>query len=181
LQLIRICIIVETMNARPPFPAETEALDQTDRLVAWMFRHWVIGHSDDRHWSLVWREIADSYGRECASEAVTALASLVRVICENARRGFVYHQPCCPCLAADEYRLIAFLGACRAGEARRAAGLAEWIVRAEGIADLIEAGSRLVRTMGSARAQPADQGDDAPDGLDHAERPRALEEAVDRA
>ena len=169
------------MTATSPFPAETEALDETDRLIAWMFRHWVIGHSDDRHWSLVWREVADGYGGETASEAVTALAAVVRVICENARRGFVYHQPCCPSLAADEYRLIAFLGACRRGDARRAAGLAEWMVRADGVGELIEAGTRLVRTMGSAGAPPASERDGAPYRLDHAEGPRALEEAVDRA
>jgi hypothetical protein len=169
------------MPAAPPVPSQTEALDAGDRLIAWMFRHWVIGHGDDRHWSLVWREIADGYDGETASEAVTALASLVRVICETARRGFVYHQPCCPCLAADEYRLIAFLGACRRGEARRAAGLAEWMVRAEGVGDLIEAGTRLVRTIASAGAPPTRERDEAPDRFDETEWPCALEEAVDRA
>jgi hypothetical protein len=168
------------MTAAPPFPAQTEALDETDRLIAWMFRHWVIGHGDDRHWSVVWRDLAERYDGTTASEAVTALAAVVRVICENARRGFVYHQPCCPCLAADEYRLIAFFGACRNGEARRAAGLAEWIVRADGVGEMIEAGTRLVRTMGSAGAPPACERDDAPDRLDGPERPRALQEAVDR-
>jgi hypothetical protein len=135
------------MLAAPPFPTVTDALDERERLIAWMFRHWVIGHGDDRHWSLVWREIADGYGEEIATEAVIALAAVVRAICENARRGFVYHQPCCPCLAPDEYRLIAFLGACRSGETRRAAGLAEWMVNAEGVGDLIEAGTRLARAV----------------------------------
>lgn len=168
------------MNAASPFPTGTDALDEGEWLIAWMFRHWVIGHGDDRHWSMVWRDLAERYDTETASEAVTALATMVRVICENARRGFVYHQPCCPCLAADEYRLISFLGACRSGEARRAAGLAEWMVRVDGVGDLIEAGTRLVRIMGSAATPPTSERDDAPDGFDSAERPRALQEAVDR-
>ena len=163
------------------FPAETEALDEGDRRIAWMFRHWVIGYGDDRHWSLVWREIADKYGEEVATEAVIALAAVVRVICENARRGFVYHQPCRPCLAPDEYRLIAFLEACRRGEAHRAAGLAEWIVHTDGVGDLIEAGSRLIRAVKSAAAPPPCERDEAPNGFYDAERPRALEETVDRA
>jgi hypothetical protein len=168
------------MDARRPFPTETTEIADDDRLIAWALRHWVLGHADDRHWSLVWRELAGLHGGEAASEAVTALAAVVRTICDHARRGFVHHQPCCPCLAPDEYRLIAFLGACLAGEARRAAGLAEWMVRPDGIAALIESGARLARAISSGRAAPAHERDDAPHGLDGAERPCALEEAVDR-
>jgi hypothetical protein len=168
------------MDGSPPFPTETAVLDEGDRLIAWMFRHWVIGHGDERHWSLVWRELAGSHGGQTASEAVAALSAVVRIICAHARRAFVHHQPCCPCLAADEYRLIAFMGACRAGDARRAAGLAEWMVLSEGVPDLIEAGARLARLVASDRVPPAREGDDAPYRLDDAEGPRALQEAVDR-
>jgi len=130
-----------------PFPSETRALGEAERLFAWIFRHWVVGYGDERHWSLVWRDLARRYDGEAASEAVTALAAMVRTICEHARRGFVYHQPCCPCLAADEYRLLAFVTACRAADWPVAARLAEWMVREDGVGDLIAAGERIGRLL----------------------------------
>jgi len=144
------------MNALAPlpFPAETALLDRCDRLVVWSFRHWIVGFSDQRHWSLVWRELSRRFGRNMASEGVTALSAVVRTICGYARRNVTYHQPCCPCLAADEYRIVAFIAACRQGEWARAEGLAEWIVAQDGVGDLVAAGTQLVRAMEVRAATP---------------------------
>jgi hypothetical protein len=155
-----------------PFPAEAGRLDPASRAFLWAFRHWIVGHSDERHWSLVWRALESESGRVAAGDGVTALAAVVRAICEHARRNFTYHHPGCPCLAADEYRLVAFLEACRRGDWTVANGLAEWMVVADGVADLVAAGTLLTR------ATPAFDCDDAPDCLDDAEGPGALQESI---
>jgi hypothetical protein len=173
------------MATSDPFPREAGRLDPGSRFFLWSFRHWIGGHFDERHWTLVSRAFERVSGRVVAGEGLTALAALVRAICEHARRNFTYHQPCCSCLAADEYRLVTFLTACRNRQWVQASGLAEWIVRADGVAALIASGTRLGRLIDEepalADALPAYEGDDAPHRLDDAERPSALQEAVDRS
>jgi hypothetical protein len=166
-----------------PFPAETARLDPCGRLFIWSFRHWIVGHKDERHWSLVWRELSRRFGNEAASEAVTALSAVVRTICEHARRNVTYHQPCCPCLASDEYRVVAFVAACRRADWPVAGGLAEWIVLRDGVGDLVSAGARLAKLFETRSvltdAVPAHERDDAPYRFDDAEWPGALQEAID--
>jgi hypothetical protein len=145
-----------------PFPSEADGLDPGSRVFLWSFRHWIVGHNDERHWTLVWRALERAGGRVAAGEGVTALAALVRAICEHPRRNFTYHQPCCPCLAADEYRLVAFLAACRNGNWPVANGLAEWMVTRKGVGALTTSGARLGRlidegpALAEVLAAPAD-------------------------
>ena len=139
-------------------PTETADLSSTmiseaEHTLIWSFRHWVCGHvhGHARHWDLVWRHLRDVLGSEDGTRAVSALESVVRVICRHARRPVIYHEPHCPCLGADEQRLVTLIAACQRGGWRLAAVQAQQLIDAEGVGELIDAAARLARLLSAHR------------------------------
>ncbi len=138
-----------TVHRPAPLPARPlyriDALEPAQRSVIWAFRHWIAGHArrDTQHWLMVVREFTQEFGHSSSHDAVAALATMVGVLCNRARKNFAYHQPCCPCLSSDEYRVAALIAACREGHWGVARVLAEWLVLPDGRGDLIDAACRL--------------------------------------
>jgi hypothetical protein len=132
-----------------PWPTAMAELEPAERLVVWSFRRWVTGlHLNDAsHWSLVWKEFVRQFGADPGQRALGAFASLVRAIQSHARRRITYHQPCCPCLGPDEALLVSFVFACQHKQWALARSAAEWMVREDGIGDLLGAGGRLGALM----------------------------------
>ncbi len=141
------------MNAisppKHPFPKSMCELSEGEHLIVWSFRRWIAGHADRNanHWLLVWNNLARKLGTEAGRDALGGLEAVVRAIWNNARRQVRYHRPCCAILGPDEYRVVALIGACQAGEWSAARLLAEWLVGDNGVGDLLGAGSRLARAM----------------------------------
>ncbi len=122
-------------------PHELAELAEAEAVVLRALRRWIVGSSskDPRLWSLAWNDLAVAFGTEPGREILTALIGMVREICGYARRPIEYHQPCCPCVCADEVCILALLGACQRAETQAARGLAEWLVLREGAPGLLEA------------------------------------------
>ncbi len=149
-------------------PHELSELAEAEAVVLRALRRWIVGSSskDPRLWSLAWNDLAVAFGTEPGREILTALIGMVREICGYARRPIEYHQPCCPCVCADEVCILALLGACQRAETQAARGLAEWLVRREGAPGLLESATRLVTVLAS-------QGCRLPDRSTSAHRPEA--------
>lgn len=145
-------------------PARLEMLSKTEQLVLRGLRRWVAGFSDSNpdHWRIVWTEFAGRMGPRAGREALGGLEALVRVVCSHARRTVRCHRPCCGFVEADEHRILAFLSACQAGAWPDARMLADTLIAADGVGDLLQAGSRLAHALLQAgRRLPQRHRDDA--------------------
>lgn len=139
--------IAET--ATHPCPTTTKELEVAERLIVRSFRRWVVGlrHNDGKHWSQVWTDFAGRFGDADGKAALSGFARLIRSLQSHARRSITYHQPCCPCLSADEIRITNLIAACQERRLSHAHALAEWMVRPDGIGDLLDAASQLAHFM----------------------------------
>lgn len=137
------------MDRATPSPdtdlSSIEAPAEPERLLIWVFRHWICGHVEVRsvHWSMVWRRLTELCGSADGTRAVTALEGMIRAICRHADRPILYHQPPCPCLGDDERRLVELVAACQQRQWLKAASWARGLVGEDGIGELIAAAARL--------------------------------------
>jgi len=124
-------------------------LDPSERLIVWSFRRWVLGLRENRgeHWSFVWNEFARQFGAPAGKEALSGFAALIKGLQCHARRMVHHHQPCCPCLGADEASVMCLVAACQSRQLARARALAEWLVEPDGVGELLQAGTRLAHIM----------------------------------
>lgn len=132
-----------------PWPTSMAELAPAERFVVWCFRRWVLGlrENNSGHWSLVWNEFARQLGACDGKAALSDFANLVRGLQCYARRTIHHHQPCCPCLGADEARIISLVAACQNGRTHLARALVEWMVEPDGAGELFEAAIRLAQVM----------------------------------
>lgn len=134
----------------PAWPTSMPELEPAEALIVWAFRRWALGIRQNCgcHVSMVSMEFSRQLDGPEAEQAIGSFALLIRRLQEHARRRIRHHQPRCPCLGIDEAWLVCLIGACQRGELRRARTLAEWMVHADGIGDLLHAATRLGRVMG---------------------------------
>ncbi|MDJ0937507.1 MAG: hypothetical protein QNJ06_00785 [Kiloniellales bacterium] len=140
-------------------PHELAELAEAEAVVLRALRRWIVGSSskDPRLWSLAWNDLAVAFGTEPGREVLTALIGMVREICGYARRPIEYHQPCCPCVCADEVCILALVGACQRQEMLAARGLAEWLVLREGAPGLLEAARDVASVLAAQGCQLPDR------------------------
>ncbi len=133
-----------------PWPTTLSELEPAERFVVWSFRRWVLGwsHSDAHHWSLVWAEFTRQFGAAAGRDATAAFAGVIDVLRWRARRAIHHHQPCCPCLAADEVCILVLVAAAQHGHAALAHAVSRWLVTPEAVDALADAGFRLADCMG---------------------------------
>lgn len=132
-----------------PWPKTKSELESAESLLVESFRRWLLGlhESREQHWSMVWNEFAKSLGARDAKAGLSSFAAIIRELGEHGRRCIRYHHVCCPCLGVDEMWLVRLVGSCQRGESKRARLLAEWMVRPEGVGDVLGAASSLARAM----------------------------------
>ena len=145
-------------------PHELLQLAKAEAVVLRALRRWIVGSSggDPRLWSLDWNDLALAFGTEPGRDILTALIGMVREICGYARRPIEYHQPCCPCVCADEVCILTLLGACQRAEMQTARGLAEWLFTCEGAPGLLEAARKLAVVLAARGCRLPDRGAAAP-------------------
>lgn len=131
------------------WPTALSELAPAEHLVVWAFRRGALAIRDNtsHHMCLVWNEFARQFGTGDGKAALSSFMSIVGGLQENARRNIHHHQPCCPCLGADEVWLVCLVGSCQRGEPRQARFLAEQMVRPDGVGSLLEAAGRLGHAM----------------------------------
>lgn len=157
-----------------PWPTAFAELDPAERFIVWSFRRWVLGWSQGNadHWSLVWAEFNRQFGDQEGKTATAAFAGLIDVLRWRARRPIHHHQPCCPCLAADEICILVLVAAAQHGQRDLARAVAGWLVTPEAVGALADAGANLAHCMsqhGLALPERASRGTSAP-----APQPRAV-------
>lgn len=132
------------------WPTSMLELDPAEALLVWALRRWVLGLRENvgGHLAMVSQEFARQLDSPESDNALASFAALMRGLQEHARRRIRHHQPCCPCLGADEVWLVCLVGACQRGDLCHARALAEWMVHSDGIGDLLDAAARLARVMG---------------------------------
>mgnify|MGYP006969350563 FL=1 len=150
-----------------PWPIRTGELGEAERLVLSALRHWLSGLAEKRGdpLSLAWNELARALGATPARQAMSGLIGMIREM-RHLRRPLRHHPACCACVTGDEIAVLCFLAACQNGETERARRQAEWLVRDEGAARLLEHGQRLAEVLStcgytltaSVQAPPARSG-----------------------
>lgn len=131
------------------WPTSFMALAPSERLIVWAFRRWVLGlrRNDGAQWTIVGKEFSRQFDRHDGTIALAGFARLIDGLQRRARRVMHIHQVCCPCLSADEVCLVALVAACQAPVPSAARARAEWLVRGDGVGDLLDAGTRLACLM----------------------------------
>jgi hypothetical protein len=125
-------------------PMRLEWLADGERIVIRAFRQWVSGRDQAE---AAWNEIAGAYGGRSGRAVMAALILLVERLRDSARRRIRHHSRCCPCLAADEIRLLDLIGAAGAGRIRHAQAYAADLLGRE-----VEAGNAFAETLAVAEA-----------------------------
>jgi len=125
-------------------PTTLGELDLAERLVVWSFRRWVSG---TENWALVEHEFKRQFAQAAAHGALRSFAMFVEALRCHARRVIHYHQPCCPCLGCDEVCVLTMITAAQAGDTNLAKATGRWLVKPEGLGDLLQAAGDLGRAM----------------------------------
>jgi hypothetical protein len=92
--------------------------EDAESLIVWAFRRWVLGirHQAPEQWDTVWRVLQRRCGEPVAREAASALAEMIEILRQTARRTISHHQPCCTWIGDDEALFLILLGACQRGD-----------------------------------------------------------------
>ena len=165
--------LAETGNPTP-WPPNIEELSPIETLVVRSFRRWVKGLHENTaaYWSTVWDEFAGRFGGDAGRAALTDFAMLVRAIQTGARRRISYHQPCCPCVGADEAAVVGFVSACQRRDWPLARARAQWLVRDETVGEMIAAGAALAGKLAHHGEVFPDRLPPAPVATDDGEPPK---------
>ncbi len=131
------------------WPTLTIELDASEQLIVWALRRWVGGlrQNDGTQWTLVWREFGRQFSQQDGTRALAGFARLIDGIQRHARRVMRLHQACCPCLSADEVCLVGLIAACQCPAPATAKARAEWMVHADGVGPMLEAGTQFASIM----------------------------------
>ena len=121
-----------------PWPSYLFELDAAEQLLLNGIRHWIAGwvRMSPEPWEQAWADFSRQLGRSRSREAVAALAGLVDTLRGNVRRSFHYHQPCCPCIGADEICLVLMAGAAQRGQQSRVGAMARWLVHERAVPEI---------------------------------------------
>ncbi|MEQ8603965.1 MAG: hypothetical protein RIB45_11665 [Marivibrio sp.] len=102
-------------------PIRLSDLSHGEQALVRAFRRWVAGKA---HHAAAWDAVAGVFGGRDGRAVMGGLIRLVEGMRGGARRRILHHAQCCPCLAADEIRLLTLVGAAAAGRLDRAAAYA---------------------------------------------------------
>ncbi len=134
-----------------PWPAHLFELTPAEQLLLNGMRRWIAGWvcMSTEPWEHAWADFARHLGTREGRAAVAALAALVDTLRRHVRRSFHYHQPCCPCIGADEIRLVLLTGAAQRGERLRVEAMARWLVHEGAVGEIL----RHAAAIGAALAR----------------------------
>jgi len=137
----------------PLAPPMMRELTEMERLLVWSYRRWIAGlrTREEIHWTLVWRELCCTFGREDGGDFFVGLQKAVTEICQHARRPLRLHPPCCSHVCLDELWLPSLVAACERRDYRAARIRAESLVKADGMPCLLEAASRMAAVLRGRR------------------------------
>jgi hypothetical protein len=142
-------------HGSPPFFIQAAAsrsdLTPGEARLVQMFRRWLMGAHDVRieHWALLWGELSVWVGPAEGKSRLINLAGLMRELAEHGRHPIRFLPVGCPHLGLDEAWLVGIVRACRHGDWDYPRLLAEWMVRDDGVGDVIGAASGLASILGA--------------------------------
>ncbi len=141
-------------------PTAMADLESAERFVVWNFRRCVLGicENNTEHWTHMWRAFVDRLGLEDGTEALTSFFAIVRALENYGRHTIHHHQPDCPCLGPDEFRIVTLIAACQGRRPHEARALTNALVQPEGTADLFQAAIRFGQFLTSRSLLLPDRG-----------------------
>lgn len=122
----------------------TGELTDAERLLVWSFRRWASGCD---HRPLIRHAFAVQFGAGRGGEALHAFHHFMDVLRVGARRVIHYHLPCCPCLGADELRVLLLVASAQHGDGWSAAVVAGGLVHRSWIDAFVEAAEGLAEAF----------------------------------
>jgi hypothetical protein len=145
-------------------PTTISELTEGERLLVSGFRRWILGwvENDAAHWKLVAHEFEAVFGPLGGKAALASFGRLVNILRLNACRSIEYHQPCCPCLGADEACLIVLVAAAQHGNGLLARAASEWLVSEAAAGDLLGCAALLAQALGEHLPALPDRGAPSP-------------------
>ena len=134
-------------------PSSLEELSESERLLVWSYRRWIVGMRthEEIHWTLVWREVSCIFGADSVRSVLGGLQSMIAGVGLYSRRRLRLHPPCCGHICTDEFSIVALIGACQRRDYRTARGIAEWLVREEGMSGVLEGAGRIATVLSEHR------------------------------
>ncbi len=134
-------------------PSSLEQLSESERLLVWSYRRWIVGMRthEEIHWTLVWREVSCIFGADSVRSVLGGLQSMIAGFGLYSRRRLRLHPPCCGHICTDEFSIVALIGACQRRDYRTARGIAEWLVREEGMSGVLEGAGRIATVLSEHR------------------------------
>ena len=134
-------------------PSRLKDLSESERLLVWSYRRWIVGMRtrEEIHWTLAWREVSCIFGADSVRSVLGGLQSIIAGIGLHARRTLRLHPPCCGYICTDEFSIIALIGACQRRDYQTARGIAEWLVREDGISGILEGAGRIAAALSEHR------------------------------
>jgi hypothetical protein len=134
-------------------PSRLKDLSESERLLVWSYRRWIVGMRtrEEIHWTLAWREVSCIFGADSVRSVLGGLQSIIAGIGLHARRTLRLHPPCCGYICTDEFSIIALIGACQRRDYQTARGIAEWLVREDGISGILEGAGRIATALSEHR------------------------------
>ncbi len=130
-----------------PDPVEitcTTELTEPERLLIWSFRRWASG---SEHWPVVRHTLARQFGSRQGAITLEAFSHFMDVLRVGARRIINYHMPCCPCIGADELRVLVIVASAQHGDNWSAMAVAGGLVQHGWIGPFVDAAEVLAETF----------------------------------
>jgi hypothetical protein len=123
----------------------TTDLADGERFLVGSLRRWALGLTDNNgeHWRFVWHDFQNRMGARDGKSALASFAGMVAALQVHARRPLRHHHPCCPCVGADELRIVVLVAACQRRDMELAERLAAWMIEAHGTCRVLRGGWRL--------------------------------------
>lgn len=112
-------------------PLQMSQLDPGERLLIWTFRHWVSG---TEYWPAVYAKFEATFENDPNQETLLAVARLINILNNGARRT-IYHQELrCPSISRDEALIVLTIAWVQAGQTDKARRYARQLVE-DNVAD----------------------------------------------
>jgi len=140
---------VPALDQAPTWPMTTTDLADGERFLVGSLRRWALGLTDNNgeHWRFVWHDFQNRMGARDGKAALASFAGMVAALQVHARRPLRHHHPCCPCVGADELRIVVLVAACQRRDMELAERLAAWMIEAHGTRQVLETGDSLAMLM----------------------------------
>jgi len=151
-----------SVPARPVLTVE--CLSFTGAILVWAARQWQRARANPLG---LRPSFVQLFGIGAAPDAMRTFHAMMTTVFNDGRRGLQINAYAAPRLSRDERTLVALIAAIQDNDARRAAGIGEWLVPPLRRAQLMRASTRFAGLLTTAGRQVTDMAPAPPPALRH--------------